>query len=193
MEGGGLRSSRRPPSPPPPGVEALCADLGLDPSDRRVLLLAWAARAARMGYFSRPELSRAGAALRANTLPALAAALGPLAASTDASPSQFAAFAAFAFQYCLTDPGQRLLPLADASSLLAVVLPPANPHRGAMLEFLGAQTEYRTVTADTWAGMTRFALRVDAGCDAHADDDAWPVLVDNYVDWVRASRAKGGA
>jgi hypothetical protein len=41
--------------------------------------------------------------------------------------------------------------------------------------------------------MTRFALRVDAGCDAHADDDAWPVLVDNYVDWVRASRAKGGA
>ena len=46
-----------------------------------------------------------------------------MAASTDASPSQFAAFAAFAFQYCLTDPGQRLLPLADASSLLAVVLP----------------------------------------------------------------------
>ena len=30
MEGGGLRSSRRPPSPPPPGVEALCADLGLE-------------------------------------------------------------------------------------------------------------------------------------------------------------------
>lgn len=180
-----------PPPPPPSGVEALCADLGLDPTDRRVLLLAWAARAARMGYFSRAELSRAGATLRAETLPALAAALAPLAAATDASATQLAAFAAFAFQYCLTEPGQRVLPAADAAQLLALVLPAANPHKAPLLKFLAAQTEYRVVTADSWAGLTRFATRVDAGCDAYSEDDAWPVLVDNYVDWLRAARAAG--
>jgi len=40
------------------GTERLCRDLGLDPSDRKVLLLAWKLRAQRMGYFSRQEWSQ---------------------------------------------------------------------------------------------------------------------------------------
>ena len=42
----------------PVGVEALCSDLGLDPADRKVLLLAWKMDAQRMGYFSRAEFER---------------------------------------------------------------------------------------------------------------------------------------
>lgn len=39
----------------PSGVEALCEALGVDASDRRVLLLAWRTNAQRMGYFERDE------------------------------------------------------------------------------------------------------------------------------------------
>jgi hypothetical protein len=40
------------------GTERLCRDLGLEPADRKVLLLAWKMRAQRMGYFSRLEWSQ---------------------------------------------------------------------------------------------------------------------------------------
>ena len=37
------------------GIEAFCKDLGLDPSDRKILILAWKMGAKRMGYFTRDE------------------------------------------------------------------------------------------------------------------------------------------
>ena len=45
------------------GIEAFCKDLKLDPSDRKVLILAWKMGAKRMGYFSRDEFCY-GALLR---------------------------------------------------------------------------------------------------------------------------------
>ena len=42
----------------PAGTERLCNDLGLDPADRKVLLLAWKMGAQRMGYFSKKEFER---------------------------------------------------------------------------------------------------------------------------------------
>ena len=42
------------------GIEAFCKDLKLDPSDRKVLLLAWRFGAKRMGFFSREEFKSGG-------------------------------------------------------------------------------------------------------------------------------------
>lgn len=175
-----------------PGVERLLADLGLDPTDRRVLLLAWKAGAARMGFFTRGELTRAGAALRAPSFPALAAALPGLATATDASPGALADFMGFAFKYCLTEPGQRILDLDTATALLRVALPPSNPHTKPLLEYVSSQSDAKAVTADTWAGIARFVTAVDGKCANHDESDAWPLLLDNYVAWVRAKQAKKG-
>ena len=109
------------------GIEALCKDLGLDVSERKVLILAWKMGARRMGYFARDEFCRGalsacarfGALLRRRThghCPAGLQRLGGLA-TTDAvrraldqadaglqssSSGQFQDFHAFAFRYCLT-------------------------------------------------------------------------------------------
>jgi len=48
------------------GTERLCRDLGLDPADRKVLLLAWKMSAQRMGYFSRQEWNQGGFARSVN-------------------------------------------------------------------------------------------------------------------------------
>ena len=165
--------------------------MDLDPADRRVLLLAWKAGAARMGYFSRTELTRAGAALRAPTLPSLAAALTPLAAAVDANAAALVDFMTFAFKYCLTEPGQRLLDRDTALSLARVALPPSNPHTAPLLAFLEAHTDAKTVTLDTWTGIARFVTAVDGPCAAFDEGDAWPLLLDNYVAWVRKQQKDG--
>lgn len=181
-----------PPTHPLTGIERLCADLGLDPTDRRVLLLAWKAGASRQGFFTRGELTRAGAALRAPTFRALAAALPALATATDASPGALADFMAFAFKYCLTEPGQRILDLETATALLGIALPPSNPHTNPLLQYVTTQKDAKSVTADTWAGIARFVTAVDGPCTKHDDGDAWPLLLDNYVAWVRGEKGKKG-
>ena len=100
---------------------------------------------------------------------------------------------AFAFKYCLTEPGQRILDLETAAALLAIALPPSNPHTKPLLQYVTTQKDAKSVTADTWAGIARFVTAVDGPCTEHDDGDAWPLLLDNYVAWVRGGRGKGGA
>ena len=179
----------------PKGVGALCAAMGLDPADRRVLFLAWLAGASRMGFFTRSEWSRACQRLRAGTPAAVAAALAPqLAASVDAPrAADFPAFFEFAFRYCLTDAAsQKLIDLDTAGQMLSLALPAGCPHAEALLEFLGTQREYKCVNADQWRGIGRFVREVGPRCADFDDDGAWPLLLDNYVEWVRKGGGGGG-
>lgn len=73
----------------------------MEPSDRRVLLLAWRMGAKRMGYFARDEFAGGLAALSAATLPQLQSALPGLDAHV-ASPAALEDFFGFAFRFCLT-------------------------------------------------------------------------------------------
>ena len=167
--------------------------MGLDPADRRVLFLAWLAEASRMGYFTRAEWARACRKLRAGLPAAVAAALAPLAAAVDAPRSpDFASFFEFAFRYCLTDASQKIVDLGTAREMLSLALPAEEgrcPHRRPLLAFLAQQKEYKCLNADQWRGIGRFVREVGPGCADFDDDGAWPLLLDNYVEWVR----KGGA
>ena len=169
--------------------------MGLDPADRRVLFLAWLAQASRMGFFTRREWQRACQRLRAGTPASVAASLAPLlAASVDAPRSaDFPAFFEFAFRYCLTEASQKIIDLETAGQMLSLALPEACHHKGPLLEFLAAQKEYKCVNADQWKGIGRFVREVGPGCADFDDDGAWPLLLDNYVEWVRKGGGAGGA
>ena len=166
--------------------------MGLDPADRRVLFLAWAAEASRMGFFTRQEWKNACRKLRAGTPEYVAAALAPLATSVDAPRSpDFASFFEFAFRYCLTDPSQKIIDLETAGQMLSLALPEGCHHKKAIMEFLATQREYKVVNADQWKGIGRFVREVGPGCADFDDDGAWPLLLDNYVEWVRKKNAEG--
>ena len=171
--------------------------MDLDPMDRRILFLAWVARASRMGFFTREEWLRACGQLRAGTPASVADALTPLSASVDAPRSStFSDFFEFAFKYCLTEASQKIIDLETAAQMLSLALPQQKascPHRQPMIDFLlKHQKEYKTVNADQWRGIGRFVREVnDPACGDFEDDGAWPLLLDNYVEWVRTGG--GGA
>ena len=89
------------PTPPPfAGVEKLCKDLGVAPSDRRVLLLVWQMGAQRMGFLSRDEFARGCQALGATSIAQLKKAM-PKLDSMIAHKDAFLEFFLFAFKFCL--------------------------------------------------------------------------------------------
>lgn len=167
----------------PEGVEKLCTDLKVDPSDRLVLLLAWKMGAQKMGYFTRSEFKCGLSELGATTVAQLKKALPSLAAEVQAAHT-LEEFHKFAFQFCLTEPGQKIVDSETAAQMLQLVLP-----GGRFVEpfcsFLTQQKDYKKVNADQWSNFLRFSREVSPDLSNYADNPAWPLLLDNFVDWMQ--------
>ncbi|KAL4430988.1 hypothetical protein ABPG75_006244 [Micractinium tetrahymenae] len=168
----------------PEGVEKLCKDLKVDPTDRLVLLLAWKMGAQKMGYFSRAEFKAGLSELGATSVAQLRKAL-PTLATEVRHPHTLEQFHRFAFCFCLTEPGQKIVDTDTAAQMLGLVLPGA-PFVEPFCEFLTEQKDYKKINADQWNNFLRFSREVRADLSNVDDNPAWPVLLDNFVDWQRA-------
>lgn len=173
----------------PVGVERLCSDIGVDPSDRKVLLLAWKMGAERMGYFSRVEFLRGMAALKLTDLSKASNALAQVEVEVEEEEGPYKDFFHFAFKFLLTEPRQRIIELDTAVEMLGIAMRPDEPHLEPFCAFLQQQTEYKSVNNDQWMGFFRFCQEVSADCSDYDESSAWPLLLDNYVEWRRQQTA----
>ncbi|KAH7285511.1 hypothetical protein KP509_33G031400 [Ceratopteris richardii] len=170
----------------PEGIEQLCRDLGVEPTDIKILLLAWKLQAARQGYFSLEEWRRGLKAMRVDTVDKLRKALPSLQLEV-ANIDVFRSFYTFAFQYCLTEPRQRTLDVETACQMLELVLGD-QPHVSSFITFLQEQKEYKVLTLDQWTGYLRFCEEINPDFSNYDENQAWPLLLDNYVEWAKAKQ-----
>lgn len=167
----------------PEGIEALCDDLGVSPTDFKVLLLAWKLQAARQGYFSLEEWRKGLRAMRVDSIDKLKKAL-PALQQEVGNPYHFKDFYTFSFKYCLTEPRQKTLDLETACQMLELVLG-SRPHVNTFLQFLQEQTEYKAMNLDQWSAFLRFCDEIKSDLSNYDESQAWPLLLDNYVEWAR--------
>lgn len=166
----------------PEGVEKLCKDLQVDPADRKVLLLAWKMGAQQMGFFSRPEFEHGMQALNAFDVPSLKASLDQVAVRVDNDPDVYQSFYQFAFKFCLTEPRQKIIDIDTCIQMLSIVMT-NQAHLQPFTDFLQHQTEYKFINNDQWMGFYRFSLEVAPDCSDYDEAQAWPLLLDNYVEY----------
>lgn len=170
----------------PEGTEKLCTDLGLDPADRKILLLAWKMGAQRMGYFSRKEFERGFHSLRVQSLDKVKKAL--ILVEEELRDSEiFLDFFEFAFKFCLTEPGQKIIDLDTAIQMLHITMV-NNPHLNHFTDFLKQQKDYKTINLDQWQGFGRFTQEIDSNCGNYDESQAWPLVLDMYVEWRQENR-----
>ena len=43
----------------------------------------------------------------------------------------------------------------------------------------------RGVSMDEWSMMLNFFIEIEPDCSNYQDDGAWPLLLDDYVEWRR--------
>eukprot|EP00887_Chlorella_sp_A99_P005482 scaffold1.g5482.t1 len=172
----------------PEGVEKFCVDLELDPSDRKVLLLAWKMDAKRMGYFSKDEFKHGFAQMGAATLAALRKALPRLEGEVK-DPEAFQEFYEFAFRFCLTEPGQKIVDVETAAQMLRVAMPLGRFVK-AFCDFLGEQKEVKKISRDQWSQFLRFSREVRSDLSNYDDNPAWATILDSFVEWLQKRQAE---
>ncbi|XP_022714746.1 DCN1-like protein 4 [Durio zibethinus] len=174
----------------PEGIETLCFNMEVDHTDVRILMLAWKMKAEKQGYFTLEEWRRGLKALRADTVSKLRKALPELEKEVR-RPSNFVDFYSYSFRYCLTEEKQKSIDIESICQLLDIVL--GSQFRAQVdyfIEYLKIQSDYKVINMDQWMGVFRFCNEISfPDLSNYNPDLAWPLILDNFVEWMQAKQS----
>nr|CAG4636502.1 EOG090X0DAO [Eubosmina coregoni]SVE70053.1 EOG090X0DAO [Eubosmina coregoni] len=170
----------------PEGVENFCRDLGVEPENVALLVLAWKMGAKQMGYFTQEEWLLGLKDLQCDSLARLQGKIVHLQSQLQDS-SNFKQIYRYAFDFS-RDKDQRSLEIDTAKGMLGLLL-----NRWSLLNsfflFLD-QSRYRVLNKDQWCNVLEFSRAVDADLKNYDVDGAWPVLLDEFVEWCQQNKSE---
>ncbi|XP_020407577.1 DCN1-like protein 4 isoform X3 [Zea mays] len=149
----------------PEGIETLCSHLEVPHTDVRILMLAWKMGCEKQGYFTLDEWRAGLKALRADSISKLKKAFPELVQEVT-RPSNFQDFYIYAFRYCLTEDKKKCIEIPVACELLNLVLG---------LQF---RPQYQNDYKINFPSL-----------DNYDSDLAWPLILDNFVEWLRENKS----
>jgi len=167
----------------PEGIEQLCKDIGVDPEDVLVLVLAWHLNATRMGFFSKEEFINGLQKLGVDNISKLKGQLSNFRRDLD-DQAKFKDIYRFAFGFA-KERESKILDLATADALLALVLGNRYQHTEPLRQYLKEQTTYKSVNLDQWMNILEFSRSIKADLSNYDENSAWPVLLDEYCEWAK--------
>ena len=168
------------------GIERLCDDLGVHPHDVVMLILAWLMDAKDVCSFSYSEWTRGMRKLNCKSLNTLRELLPELELLLKESQTLKSIFR-FAFSFSKGS-RQRTLDVMVACNLLNAIF----SHPYCTWPLLEDFTSYlskrrsRVVNRDQWNNIFEFAVSIMTDFSNYSDEDAWPVMFDEYVAQKRA-------
>lgn len=166
----------------PEGVEKLCKDLGVDPEDTVMLVLAWKLQAETMGFFTFHEWSKGMLSIDCDSTAKLKARLSGLKSLTSDSAT-FKKIYRYAFDFCRNQ-DQRQLDIDTAVTMLHLLLHGSWPLIDDFLEFLQS-SKYKVLNRDQWCNVLEFSRSINPDLSNYDEDGAWPVLMDEFVEWYQ--------
>lgn len=172
------------------GVESFCDDLGVDPTDFIVLVLAWKFQASEMCRFTREEFINGCQKLKAMDVKELRQRFPDLIKETNESEKSFKELYQFTFTFGLDHAsGQRVLPTEMAVQLWELLFTHKNyPLLPKWFDFLQANG-IKTITRDTWNMFLPFLQTMRDSLDNYDESEAWPTLFDDFVEHEQERRA----
>lgn len=186
------------------GLERLSDDLGVGLDDIFFLIFAFHCGCRTQGVITRVDFTRGLRSLGLDTLEALKANAQALRQALYKDPQQLRKVYAYAFTYSL-EPLQKQLPTELALAYWRLILEPLDwclySH---FLHYIEHVSNLPTITKDVWLMVLELVLtsqspsgneettehQLDRVLREYEDDGAWPLVIDNFVEWMREERRK---
>ncbi|XP_051687536.2 DCN1-like protein 4 isoform X3 [Oryctolagus cuniculus] len=131
----------------PEGMEKFCEDIGVEPENVVMLVLAWKLDAQNMGYFTLQEWLKGMTSLQCDTTEKLRNTLDYLRSLLNDS-TNFKLIYRYAFDFA-------------------------------------RQSKYKVINKDQWCNVLEFSRTINLDLSNYDEDGAWPVLLDEFVEWYK--------
>ncbi|CAN9493034.1 unnamed protein product [Ophioblennius macclurei] len=166
----------------PEAMERFCQDMGVEPENVIMLVLAWHLEAAHMGFFTKDEWLRGMTALQCDCMEGLKGKLDQLRSELNDSAA-FRNIYRYAFDFA-RDKHQRSLDMDTAKSMLSLLLARSWALFPIFQQFL-EQSKYKGLNKDQWYNVLEFSRTINPDLSNYDEDGAWPVLLDEFVEWQK--------
>ncbi|PFH37213.1 DUF298 domain-containing protein [Besnoitia besnoiti] len=175
-----------------PGLERLAEDLGVGLDDVFFLIFAFLCGCTEQGRITQEEFTRGMDRAGVCTVAALREAVPAVRASLAADKSLARQVYSFAFTYSL-DVGQKALPLDLCVAYWRLLLLEADfPLMTEWHDFIEEELRNRVsaLSKDPWLMLFDFMHSQGRSLclDEYDEDGAWPLVIDEFVDWARRRR-----
>jgi len=175
------------------GVVQLCEDVGVDAgTDPLALVIAEHMGARVFARFEKAEWVKGFRALEVDSLEGLREKVPRLRARLE-DPDYFKRLFQYTFKFAASS--RKNLAKDQAAAYIGLLLPTGKwALSDDFCEFLTSEGGFagQSVPEDTWRLTLDFAQRVEPDLSNYDDDEsggAWPVMHDEFVDWLREKRA----
>lgn len=160
-----------------------CEDLGVDPSDVVMLVIAWKCGAAQACVFTQKEFSLGMEKLEVDSMDALKKKLGDVR-SILKDELAFKQIYQYAFDFA-RDKSQKSMDIETAVTMWRLLLSDRFERLESWISFVTTENK-RGVTKDTWNLIRDFSINVDSTFSNYDADSAWPCIIDDFVEWCKS-------
>jgi len=201
------------------GIEKLCQDLKLDISSREILILAWKLNAKVQGRFTLDEFTFGLKQLNINSVSSLSKILSEMNKCIDKSQQNFKDLYQFTFDYA-RDPkskgieaevaidywkilftlhgqfDQETYSSGKSNSLASCEEIQKFPNFHLLTHFINFINEQidsnqiQNISRDQWTLLFDFAKDCENNIKEYDECSAWPVLIDEFVEWYKEKNLK---
>ncbi|GAB6021369.1 DCN1-like protein 4 [Chamberlinius hualienensis] len=167
----------------PEGMEKFCEDIGVEPENIVMLVLAWKMDAKQMGFFTSQEWTRGLADIQCDSCRKLQNKLEFLRSLLN-DPHVFKSIYRYAYDFA-RDNNQRSMDLETAKAMLQLLLGKHWSLYGQFHQYL-EQSKYKVINKDQWYNILEFSRSIKHDLTNYDEDGAWPVLLDEFVEWLKS-------
>jgi len=158
--------------------------LEVDPEDISMLLLAWHLRVESMGYFTEDEFINGMKKLQIDSLSKIKAELNKMKADFLTNDTTFKEVYKYTFKFA-KEPEAKVLDIGLASALISLLMVSRYPQTSTFCTWLKEQSGIHMMSFDQWQSYLEFCRVVKPDFSNYDPEQAWPVLLDEYVEWCK--------
>lgn len=171
----------------PEGMEKFCEDIGVEPENVAMLVLAYKMGARQMGFFTQSEWLKGLTDLQCDTASKVQCKLDHLRNLLN-DPNAFKVIYRYAYDFA-RDKDQRSMDIETARAMLQLLLGKHWPLYAQFAQFL-EQSKYKVINKDQWCNILEFSRTIFNDLTNYDVDGAWPVMLDEFVEWLRLLRSQ---
>lgn len=170
----------------PEGVEILCNQLGLAPDSLEILIMSYLMNIQQMGYIDRTEFSKMAHHIKSKST--LKNHLVEQRMGLKFEMDMAKKLHRFAFDFC-REKEKKIIDKETAVAMLTCIMQNRWKLVNTFIDYLIKST-YRGINRDQWNNVFEFVRTFGdfENVQDYDPDGAWPVMIDEFVEFVKASR-----